>query len=238
MVALILLSQSAGFAKADIFGAGTIAVASSVGCVAVFLLMLAVAQRLRDNVSLLLTGLMVGALAASLVNVLQYLSKAEDLQLFVLWTMGSLGNLDWLEIKILAIGLFVGVLIALSCTKALNAWLLGEHYAMSMGINILRSRVAIIISASLLTGCVTAFCGPIAFVGLAVPHLVKLVIRSSDHKMLIPAVMIGGASLMLFCDILTHLPGTTQLLPINAITALIGAPVVIWVILRTKKVAV
>jgi iron complex transport system permease protein len=177
---------------------------------------------------------MVGAATASVVSVLQYLSKAEEMQVYILWTFGSLGGLNWMEIRVLSIVLVLGIVIALVNMKSLNAWLLGDNYAYSLGINIQRSRLHTILSASILTGGVTAFCGPIAFVGLAVPHLVKLLIKTNDHKVLIPAVLTGGAALLLGCDILAQLPGSTNILPINAITALIGAPVVIWVIMRNK----
>jgi iron complex transport system permease protein len=236
-VSLVMLGQSAGFSIMSFPSAWTVVIASSMGCIFVFLIMLTISQRLHDNVSLLLVGLMIGAGTASIVSVLQYLSKAEDLQIFVIWTFGSLGSLNWTEIKIMAIILIAGVALALGSVKSLNAWLLGENYARSMGINITRSRLLIIFSTSILTGSVTAFCGPLAFVGLAVPHLIKLLIKTNNHKVLIPAVLIGGAALMLFCDMLAQLPGSSQVLPINAITALIGAPIVIWVILRHKKIS-
>jgi iron complex transport system permease protein len=187
-------------------------------------------------VSLLIVGLMVGAGTASVVSVLQYLSKAEELQVYVLWTFGSLGGLDWGEIQVLSVILITGAAVSFFNIKSLNAWLLGNNYAQSLGVDLQRSRFYAILSASILTGGVTAFCGPIAFVGLAVPHLVKLLIQSHNHKVLIPAVLIGGAALLLGCDILAQLPGSINVLPINAITALIGAPVVIWVILRNKVV--
>lgn len=236
-VAVLLLAQSAGF---SFFGANTwsIAIAASLGCLAVFVVMLAISQRIQDNVSLLLVGLMIGAATSSLVSVLQYLAQAEDLQLFMIWTFGSLGSLSWGEIQALTLILILGSLLAIFTSKALNTWLLGENYAKSMGVNIKRSRIMIILGASILTGGVTAFCGPIAFVGLAVPHLVKLIIKTSNHLILIPAVLIGGASLMLFCDIVTQLPRQSQLLPINAITGIVGAPVVIWVIVRSRKISV
>jgi iron complex transport system permease protein len=217
-------------------GPWAIAIAASLGCAGIFLLMLLVARRLRDPVSLLIVGLMVGAGTSSIVSVLQYISKAEELQTYVLWTFGSLGGLNWTEIRILALVVGTGVVIAFRNIKPLNAWLLGDHYAYSLGVNLKRSRTLIISSACLLTGSVTAFCGPIAFVGLAVPHLTKILIKTHDHKRLIPAVSMGGAILLLGCDIVAQLPGRTQVLPINAITALIGAPVVIWVILQNKVI--
>lgn len=234
-VALVFMGQTAGihfFTSSE----WTTALAASLGCLGIFSLMIIVSRTLTDNVSLLLIGLMIGAGASSIVSVLQYLSRAEELQGFMIWTFGSLGNLGWTEIQILSIILVIGITIAFLLSKSLNAWMLGDNYAKSIGINIKRSRIWIILSASLLTGGITAFCGPLAFVGLAVPHLVKLLLPVSNHRILIPAVAVGGACLLLFCDIISHVPGYAQILPINAITALIGAPVVIWVILRHKRI--
>ena len=237
-VALIFMSHSSGLGFLSLSNPLFVSAAASIGSLAVLIIMLLVARKIQDHVSLLIVGLMVGAATSSVVSVLQYLSKAEEMQVFVLWTFGSLGGLDWNEIQILTLVLLIGVGIAFSGVKSLNAWLLGDHYARSLGINVSQSRVMILISASILTGAVTAFCGPIAFVGLAVPHLAKLVINTHNHKTLIPAVLVTGAALMLFCDILSHLPGSSYVLPINAITALIGAPVVIWIIIRNKKMRV
>lgn len=236
MVSLVFMSNAAGVTLFVTQSPWTVAIAASIGCSLVFIIMLAISQRLQDNVSLLIVGLMVGAGTASIVSVLQYLSKAEELQVYVLWTFGSLGGLDWSEIRVLSVILIAGAAVSFFNIKSLNAWLLGNNYAQSLGVDLQRSRFYAILSASILTGGVTAFCGPIAFVGLAVPHLVKLLIQSHNHKVLIPAVLIGGASLLLGCDILAQLPGSINVLPINAITALIGAPVVIWVILRNKVV--
>ncbi len=181
---------------------------------------------------------MMGAATASVVSVLQFLSKAEDQQAYLLWTFGSLGSLSWIEIQILCLILTAGLMIGMVSVKSLNAWLLGDNYARSIGIKISQSRLLIILSTAILTGGVTAFCGPIAFVGLAVPHLTKLMIKTHNHRILLPAVMISGAILMLFCDIIAQLPGSTYVLPINAITALIGAPVVIWIVLKAKRVSI
>jgi len=154
----------------------------------------------------------------------------------MIWTLGSVGGTAWREIEVLAFVLLTASIMAFRSMKSLNAWLLGENYAQSLGINIKRSRFWIVLSTSLMAGSVTAFCGPIAFVGLAVPHLVRLLIDTSNHKILLPAVMMGGASLILLCDILAQLPGSAQLLPLNAVTSLIGAPVVIWVVMRKKVI--
>jgi iron complex transport system permease protein len=230
------MSNAAGITLFTIQSPWTVAIAASAGCSIVFLIMLAISRKLRDNVSLLIVGLMVGASTSSIVNVLQFLSSADEMQVYIIWTMGSLGGLNWDEIQVLSLILFLGIGLAFSNIKSLNAWLLGDNYAQSLGVNLWRSRFFTILSASVLTGGVTAFCGPIAFVGLAVPHLVKLLIQTHNHKVLIPAVLIGGAALLLGCDILAQLPGSISVLPINAITALIGAPVVIWVIVRNKVV--
>lgn len=232
-VALVLMAGSgiALFSKSF-----TLALAASTGCAGIFLIVVAIASRIRDNVSLLIIGLMIGAATASIVSVLQFVSRAEDQQYYLVWTFGSISNLNWTEILILALAVSVGAVMALISIKPLNAWLLGDNYATSLGINLKTARLIIIVGTSILTGAVTAFCGPIAFVGLAVPHLARLVIDTSNHKILIPAVLLTGGVVLLFCDILCRLPGNDFVLPINAITALLGAPVVIWVIMRNKKI--
>jgi len=234
-VSLIFMSNATGLVIFTKDAPWAVALAASTGSAIVFSIMYVVARRLQDNASLLIVGLMVGAATSSIVSVLQYLSKAEELQVYVFWTFGSIGGLNWAEIKVLMFILIGGTGIALVTIKSLNAWLLGDQYAQSLGINIKGSRLRILLSTSILTGGITAFCGPIAFVGLAVPHLAKLLVRTTNHKVLIPAVVLGGASLLLFCDVLAQLP-RDYVLPINAITAMIGAPVVIWVILRKRFV--
>jgi iron complex transport system permease protein len=234
-VALVVMSTGTGALFSHSF---TLALAASLGSTAIFLLVLAIAHRVNDNISLLIIGLMIGATTSSIVSVLQFISKAEDQQYYLVWTFGSLSGLNWSEIQILTVAVIIGLLISMFSIKALNAWLLGDNYAVSMGIPLRKSRLLIIISTCILTGSVTAFCGPIAFVGLAVPHLTRLLIDTTNHKILIPAVIVSGGVIMLLCDILTHFPGSDYVLPINAITALIGAPVVIWVILRSKKVRI
>jgi iron complex transport system permease protein len=233
-VSLIFMGQTAGIVI-GFQSPWAVAISASIGAAAVFAIMLLVARRLQDNVSLLIVGLMVGAATSSVVSVLQYLSKAEEMQVYIIWTFGSLGGLNWEEITVLFFVMLAGSLLAVSRIKTLNAWLLGDLYAQSIGVNIRRSRFFILLSACILTGGVTAFCGPIAFVGIAVPHLVKIIIKTSDHKKLIPAVLLGGGSLLLFCDIISQLPGD-YILPVNAITAMIGAPVVIWIIMSQKTI--
>ena len=237
-VSLIFMSQASGIQFMSSPSPWAVVIAASVGCGLIFLIVLAISSRLNDNTSLLIIGLMIGATASSIVSVLEFISKAEDQQSFLLWTFGSLGGLNWSELQVLSVALVLAMVLAFALTKPLKVWFMGENYSRSMGVDTKRSRVLIILAASLLTGAVTAFCGPIAFVGLAVPHLTRLLIKTNNHRVLIPAVTVAGAALMLFCDIIAQLPGTAYVLPINAITALIGAPVVISIIVRAKRITV
>ena len=236
LVAVLILAGTSGIGVLVQLGSSpwSIALAASLGSGLVFALIIVVAQKVKDNVSLLIIGLMIGAVTSSLVLTLQFLSRSDDLQAFVIWTMGSVGSTDWIEIQVMALIIAVGTSIAVGSMKSLNALLLGENYAQSLGVKVQRSRLMIVLSTSLMSGVVTAFCGPIAFVGLAVPHLVRLLFNNSNHKILMPAVMLGGASLILVCDLISQLAGSIQVLPLNAITSLLGAPVVIWVVLRSR----
>ncbi|WP_034922042.1 FecCD family ABC transporter permease [Gillisia sp. CAL575] len=229
---------------ASVFGVGTAAlllskwslvIASSLGSLLVLIAVLLASAKLRDTMAILIIGLMFASLTAAVVSVLAYFSPAAQLQQYIFWSFGSLGNLSWQEVSILAIFWFVGIVLAVFCVKNLNTLLLGENYARSLGVKISTNRFIIIIATSLLAGSITAFAGPIAFVGLAVPHLIRQVIPTNDHKILLPAVIFGGAILMLVCDIAAQLPGSEYTLPINAITSLIGAPVVIWLLIRKRK---
>ena len=232
-VALVVLaSHSMGFFFQGL-GPGNwlIVLASSAGSFLVLLAVVALSVKIKDSVSLLIIGLMFGSVTGAVVSVLQFFSEAEQLQLYLVWTFGSLGGLDWNELLILGLVLITGLLITLSLIKPLNTLLLSENYAQSMGVNIKKTRLLIVISTSVMAGSITAFCGPIAFIGLAVPHLTRLMFNTSDHKILVPAVTLSGIIVMLVCDIVSQLPGSQYVLPINAITSLIGAPVVIWLIL-------
>jgi iron complex transport system permease protein len=237
-LAVAILVMTGGSSAVLFANSFTIALTASMGCMGVFILVLLIAQYIKDNTSLLLIGLMIGAVTSSIVSVLQFISRSEDQQYYLIWTFGSLGSLNWIEIKILTIVIGIGVILSFSSIKSLNGWLLGDNYAKSLGVNLNRSRLLVIICTSLLTGAVTAFCGPIAFIGLAIPHLTRLLIDTTTHKILIPASMLLGAIILLFCDIISQLPGSNFIIPINAITGLIGAPVVIWIILKSKKVRI
>lgn len=236
-VALILMGASlfGGTMAGLLLSKWSLVIASSIGSLLVLLAVLLASSKLRDTMAILIIGLMFASLTAAIVSVLAYFSSAAQLQQYVFWSFGSLGNLSWEEVSILSIFWFTGILLAVSCIKNLNTLLLGEQYAKSLGVSISRNRMVIIIATSLLAGSITAFAGPIAFVGLAVPHLIRQVIPVNDHRILLPAVIMGGAILMLVCDIAAQLPGSQYTLPINAITSLIGAPVVIWLLIRKRK---
>lgn len=186
--------------------------------------------------SILIIGLMFGSLTSAIISVLSYFSEANQIQQYLFWSFGSLGNLSWQEISVFGIIYAVEILGTLSLIKPLNSFLLGENYAKSLGINIKKNRNIILLITSVLTGVITAFSGPIAFVGLAVPHIARLIFVSSNHKILLPAVGIIGAIVLLICDIIAQLPTSEFTLPINAITSLFGAPVVIWLLVRKKKI--
>lgn len=236
-VALVLMGASlfGGIAATAVFSSWGLVIASSVGSLLVLLAVMLASVRLKDTMAILIIGLMFASLSSAVVSVLAYFSPAAQLQQYVFWSYGSVGDLTWNELGVLSFFWFLGTGIAIFSIKNLNSLLLGEQYARSLGMNIGKNRALLIISTSFLAGSITAFAGPIAFVGLAVPHLIRQVIPVNDHKILLPAVILGGAILMLLCDILAQLPGSDFTLPINAITSLVGAPVVIWLLVRKRK---
>lgn len=209
--------------------------ASTLGSSTVLLVILILSRRLRDTMTILIVGLMFGSFTSAIVGVLSYFSSAEQLQKFTFWSMGSLGNLSWSSILILTVCVIIGLLLSLFSVKPLNALLLGENYAQSMGLNFKRTRFTIIIATSILAGSITAYAGPIAFIGLAVPHIAKLLFQTSNHSVLYWSTLLLGAAIMLICDAVSQMPGIDITLPINAITSLLGAPIVIWLIVRKRK---
>lgn len=233
---LILGGFSFGIGKwSGVYFAGAQVVAAAAGAILVMLAVITVARSLRDAMSLLIVGLMFSSTTGALVSVMQYFSQADDIQAYMLWSFGSLGGLSWQEMQVFAPVILAGLLLSLASAKQLNLLLLGEQYARSMGLNIRRARLIIITSTCILAGTVTAFCGPIAFIGIAVPHMVRMLFPTSDHLLLIPLVCLMGAGTMLLCDLVAQLPGSSQLLPINAVTSLIGGPVVIWIIISKRN---
>lgn len=235
--ALLLMGSTllSGFVAFSFINDVSLVIAASVGSFLVLLIVMLVANRVRDTMALLIIGLMFGSVTSAIVSVLAYFSDAEQLQRFIFWSYGSVGNLSWNQLYLLAGIVFLGVLLSILSIKKLNAFLLGENYAQSLGVSLKKSRFLIIIATGLLSGSITAFAGPIAFVGLAVPHLTRQLFNTMEHKILVPAVFIYGAILMLICDTIAQLPNSASVLPINAITSLIGAPVVIWLLVRKRK---
>jgi iron complex transport system permease protein len=212
-----------------------VALMAIIGSGSILALVLFFSLWVRDNVSLLIIGIMVGSITGAFVSVLQYFSNPEAIQSFVIWTFGSLSGANWSQLAILTPVVLIGVFMAFISQKSLNGLLIGEDYARGLGISVKRTRFIIIIATTLLAGGVTAFSGPIAFLGLAVPHIARNLLKTSNHAVLIPAVLLLGASLLLACDLIAQLPGYNTTLPLNAVTALFGAPIVIWVILKMKN---
>ena len=228
---------SLGVALVVLAGVGSsvgIAGAAWIGAGAVLLVIAAVGHRIKDIMVILILGMMFSSGVSAVVQILQYLSKEESLKAFVIWTMGSLGEVTSAQLLILIPSVMAGLLLAVLTIKPLNLLLFGEEYAVTMGLNVRRARGLIFLSTTLLAGTVTAFCGPIGFIGLAMPHVTRLLFRNSDHRVLLPGTILTGAAVMLVCDLISKL----FTLPINSITALLGIPIVVWIVLRNKSMTV
>ena len=213
-------------------------IAAILGGSMVLMLVLGISFKVRQVVSLLIIGIMFGQIAGSMVTILQNYSNPDSLKLFITWTFGSLQAVTWNYMKVMLPMIGIGILIVLSIQKQLDGLLLGEHYAKGLGISVTRTRILIITAVALLAGATTAFTGPIAFIGFAMPHLARGIFSSSSHKIIAPASMLCGALTLIICDLATtQIPAEGHILPINAITSLIGAPFVIWVILKRIRVS-
>lgn len=231
-VALLMLAGAAFGISLTGLESWAIAGAGILGAGSLLALVTLVAWRVKDSMTLLIVGLMVGSAVSAVVAVLSFFSGAEALKLYTVWSMGSLGALTWSQVSILGLLILVGTLPIVGSVKSYNALLMGETYARSMGIRTSSLRWWMIGSAGILAGGITAFCGPIAFLGIAVPHLARMLWKSADHRVLFPGSAVLGASLLLLCDAFSHFPGWASSLPINAVTSLIGAPLVISLILK------
>ena len=207
-------------------------IAACLGATLVLLLVLAVSRRVTSNVSLLIVGMMFGSIAGALVSLLQNFANPDALKLFIVWTLGSLSSVGWSDMSVLVPVLLLGAFFVLLALKPLNGLMLGEDYARGLGINVTRTRLYIVLATGLLAGGVTAFCGPIAFIGVAVPHIARGIFRTSNHRVTVPASMLIGACLLLVCDVLCSL--FVYPLPVSTVSALFGAPVIIWIILKNK----
>jgi iron complex transport system permease protein len=209
--------------------------AAIAGALAVMLLILWVSQKVKGNVTLLIIGVMIGYLANAIIGVLKFLSPEEDVKAFVVWGLGSFSRVSGDEMVLFIV--LMCILLPLACllVKPMNLMLLGDRYAANLGLNIRRSRMMVIVSSGVLVAIVTAYCGPIMFIGLAVPHLARALFRTSDHRILMPATALCGALLALFCNLIARMPGFEGALPVNSVTALVGAPVIGMVIFRRRK---
>ncbi|MDD2206411.1 MAG: iron ABC transporter permease [Aminobacterium sp.] len=212
-----------------------LATSSWLGSTVVLIVMMGVAGKVKNNTTLLILGLMIGYGVSAFVNVLIHFSSPERIQQFIVWSFGSFSSVSWRQLLFLVPAACVGFCAMLFFAKQLNALLLGEAYASTMGVSVYRVRLALIVITSLLAGSVTAFCGPVAFLGVAVPHLCRQALKTGDHRILIPACALSGGVLALTADFVAHMPGSAMVLPLNAVTSLVGAPVVIWIVLRSRR---
>ena len=236
-VAFLVLGSGVfgGLGATLLSGPWAMVIASAAGSFLVLLAVISAASKIKDAMALLIIGLMFGSLTGAIVSVLSYFSRAEALQQFVFWSFGGLGHLTWTGVIILLVSVIIGLVVTIASLKSMNALLLGPQYAQSLGISLRKSTFLMVLATSILAGSITAFAGPIAFIGLAVPHLVRQIIGSSDHKIMVPSSFLWGSIIMLLCDTVAQIPFSSMTLPINAITSILGAPVVIWILLRRKN---
>lgn len=207
-----------------------------IGAAAIFLIIMAVSVRIKDIMVILILGMMIGSAAGAFIEILQYFSPESSLKSFVVWSMASVGSVTAGQLAVMLPVCGVGLLLSILLIKPLNMLLLGESYARTMGLNVGLTRGIIFLSTTLLAGTITAFCGPVGFIGIAVPHVARMIFSEADHRVLMPASMLLGVAVMLFCDIISQLPGSDMVLPINTITALLGIPIVVLVIARNRKI--
>ena len=225
-----------GVGATGIVATWSLALAAWIGAGTVMLLLLFVSFRIKDVMTILILGIMFSSGLAAVISIMQYFSQAAALKSFVIWSMGSLGNVTGAQLQIMTWAILPLLVFSFGYVKVLNGLMLGEEYAVTMGIRIRRSRIITLATTSILAGTITAFCGPIGFIGIAVPHMARFLFRQSDHRILMPATMLTGMVVLVLSDIISQLPGTEKVLPINAVTSLIGIPVVIWLVIMNRKV--
>lgn len=235
---IILLSGSIGgtaLSQLGFFGEMAVSVAAIAGAMAVMLIIIAISQRVRGNVILLIIGVMIGYIATAIIGVLKFFSNDEDVRAYVIWGLGSFAKVSGDQVYTFVCIMAVLIPLSFLLIKTLNLMLLGENYARNLGLDMKRARLYTILCSCIITAIITAYCGPIVFLGLAVPHLCRTIFVSSDHRILMPAVTLTGASLALLCNLIARMPGFEGALPINSVTALIGAPIVISVLFGKRK---
>jgi iron complex transport system permease protein len=237
-VAILVLGAGSLIGKeiSSVAGSWSIAGAACIGSGAIIILIVLISARVKDILTILILGILFSSAILSIVSILQYFSSESTLKSFVIWTMGSLGSVTNSQLTVLLPAVLCGLAIAWLVSKFLDAFLLGENYARTMGMNVRYARIMIFISTCILAGSVTAFCGPIGFIGIAVPHIVRMLLQTARHRMLIPGTILLGALVMLISDIISQLPGSKSILPINSVTSMLGIPIVIWIILKNKNI--
>ncbi len=236
-VALLVLGTGGllGGAIISTVSSWSIVTAACIGSGLILLLILMISSRIKEIMTILILGILISSAISSIVNILQYFSNESTLKSFVVWTMGSLGSVTNAQLTVLFPSVLVGTLVAFLSSKFLDAFLLGENYARSMGMNVRFARLIVFFSTAILAGSITAFCGPIGFIGIAVPHIARMALQSARHSLLVPASILIGALMMLISDIISQLPGSEHILPVNSVTALLGIPIVIWIIIRNNN---
>lgn len=235
-VALFIMAASVfGVRELHLLGSWGIILAAAAGAVLIFLFNFVISYRLSDVVAILIIGLMIGGGISAFIEIMQAFTSNEALKNYVLWTFGSFRYISLTQVLYLSVVVVAGILFSYLLTKPLNLLLLGDTYAVSSGLNIRNAKILIVLCTSLLAGSITAFCGPVGFVGLAVPHLARSLFKTADHKLLTPATVLLGAVICGLCNVIASTPGSDNILPINAVTSLLGAPVVIWIIIRQRK---
>jgi len=232
-----ILVMGAGLVGISVSSTFGLSIAALLGAIAILFILFLVSLKVKDVMTLLIFGVMIGSIATAIIGIIQYLTTDYQLKSFLLWTMGSLSSLSGEELKIMLSILIIALITALAKAKSLNSILVGEDFASSLGINIRSSRLVVILISGALAGIVTAFCGPIGFVGIVIPHLCRLLFKSTNHFILIPTSVLLGANVLLLSDIISHLPTNGMSLPINSITSIIGIPIIIWMVFGKKSIS-
>jgi len=234
-VALLLMGSTAfGF---TLISDWSLALSAFVGAFGILLILFFLSFKVRDVMTLLILGILIGAVATALIGILQFFSNDFQIKSFVIWSLGSLDSISYSKLNIMSILCFIAIAMSFLSSKGLNTLLMGEQFAKSIGVKIVQLRLLIIVSTGILAGTITAFCGPIGFIGIIVPHLARIIFRTTDHFWLTPICILMGSSVLLFSDILSHLIGGELALPINSITALIGIPIIIWILLSRRNIS-
>ncbi len=236
-VAIMMMGLSSVAWKNGIAGNWMIVSAAILGAAAVLFLIFSVSIRIKDIMTILILGILFGSITSSLINALQYFSNAVQLKSFTIWMMGSLNGVTVMQLKVLIPCILIGILLSICCIKSLNAMLLGENYARSLGINIMAFQLLVFLSTGILAGSITAFCGPIGFIGIIVPHIGRMLFNTADQRTLLASCLLIGPIVMLASDLISQLPGNGVILPINTVTAFIGIPVIVWIIFRNQKMS-